>query len=83
MKPRPDLAIESADGELIVLDKVAGKVHQLNSSSSFIWTCLGEGLGVNDIALELSEAFDIEPETALSDVHAALAQFKSLELVVD
>jgi len=27
MKPRPDLAIENADGELIVLDKAAGKVH--------------------------------------------------------
>ena len=83
MKPRPDLAIENADGELIVLDKAAGKVHQLNSSASFVWTCLSEGLAIDEIALELSEAFDIEPEAALSDVRAALAQFEGLALVVE
>ena len=82
MKPRPDLAIENADGELIVLDKAAGKVHQLNSSASFVWTCLSEGLAIDEIALELSEAFDIEPEAALSDVRAVLAQFEGLSLVV-
>jgi hypothetical protein len=83
VKPRPDLAIESADGELIVLDKAAGKVHQLNSSASFVWNCLGDGLAVDEIALKLSEAFDVEPETALSDVKATLAQFEGLSLVVE
>ena len=81
MKPRPDLAIENADGELIVLDKAAGKVHQLNSSASFVWTGLGEGLAIEEIAHQLSEAFDIEPETALSDVRAACSQFEGLALV--
>ena len=83
MKPRPDLAIENADGELIVLDKVAGKVHQLNSSASFVWNCLSDGLAIDEIAHMLAEAFDVEPETALSDVEAALAQFQSLALVVE
>jgi hypothetical protein len=83
MKPRPDLAIENADGELIVLDKAAGKVHQFNSSASFVWDCLSDGLAIDEIALMLSEAFDLEPETALSDVQAALAQFEGLALVVE
>ena len=83
MKPRPDLAIENADGELIILDKAAGKVHQLNSSASFVWSCLSDGLAIDEIALMLSEAFDVEPETALSDVQAALAQFEGLALVVE
>ena len=83
MKPRPDLAIESADGELIVLDKASGKVHQLNSSASFVWSCLSDGLTIDEIALALSEACDIEPETALSDVQATLAQFEGLALVVE
>ena len=83
MKPRPDLAIENADGELIILDKAAGKVHQLNSSASFVWNCLSDGLAIDEIALMLSEAFDIEPETARSDVQAALAQFEGLALVVE
>jgi hypothetical protein len=83
MKPRPDLAMENADGELIVLDKAAGKVHQLNSSASFVWDCLSDGLAIDEIALKLSEAFDVEPEIALSDVQAALAQFEGLALVVE
>ena len=83
MKPRPDLAIENADGELIVLDKSAGKVHQLNSTASFVWTCLSDGLAVDEIALMLSEAFDVEQEAALSDVQAALTQFEGLALVVE
>lgn len=83
MKLRPDLAIEYADGELIVLDKAAGKVHQLNSSASFVWNCLSDGLGVDEIALMLSEALDVEPETARSDVRAVLAQFEGLALIVE
>jgi hypothetical protein len=83
MKPRPDLAIENADGELIVLDKAAGKVHQLNSSAAFVWNCLSDGLAIDEIALMLSEAFDVGPEAALSDVQSAVAQFEGLSLVVE
>ena len=83
MKPRPDLATENVDGELIVLDRAAGKVHQLNSSASFVWSCLSDGHAIDEIAIMLSDAFDVEPETALSDVQAALAQFEELALVVE
>lgn len=83
MKPRPNLAIENVDGELIVLDKIAGKVHQLNSSASFVWSCLSDGHTGDEIAIMLSEAFDIGPEIALSDVQAVLTQFKGLALVVE
>ena len=81
MKPRPDLATEVADGELIILDKAAGKVHQLNSSASFIWHCIGDGLETADIALELSDAFGVERESAFLDVEEVVARFLALELV--
>ena len=83
MKLRPDLVIENADDELIILDKAAGKVHQLNASASFIWSCLSDGRAIDEIAPMLSVAFDVKPETALSDVRAALVQFEDLALVVD
>ena len=82
MKLRSDLGTEDVDGELIVLDKTAGKVHQLNSSASFVWNCLSDGLAIEDIALIISEECGIEPETALTDVRAVLAQFEALALVV-
>ena len=83
MKPRADLAIENVDGELIVLDKVAGKVHQLNSSASFVWGCLSDGLAIEEIAIMLSDACGINMEAALSDAQNALAQFESLALVIE
>jgi hypothetical protein len=81
MKPRPDLAIENVDGELVVLDKAAGKVHQLNPSASFVWSCLSDGLDTREIAVGLAEAYGIEPQNALADVQATLAQFEGLSLV--
>lgn len=81
MKPRPDLAVEKTDGELIVLDKAAGKVHQLNSSATFVWNCLSDGVAIDDIALMLSEAFEIEAEVAQSDVETVLNQLKELALI--
>ena len=83
MKIRDDLAIEHVDGELVALDKTAGKVHQLNSTASCVWNCLGDGLAIDEIALVFSETFDIGPETAQSDVQAAIAQFENLALVVE
>lgn len=83
MKLRSDLATEDVDGELIVLDKTAGKVHQLNSSASFVWICLRDGLAVEEIAHIISEECCIEREAALSDVQAVLAQFEALALLVD
>lgn len=81
MKPRPDLAVEKVDDELIVLDKAAGKVHQLNPSASFVWGCLKDGMNIDEIAARLVETYDVAPETALSDVQAAVARFDALALL--
>jgi len=41
------------------------------------------GHAIDEIALMFSEAFDVEPETAQSDVQDALAQFEDLALIVE
>jgi hypothetical protein len=81
MKVRSDLVVENAEGELIVLDKDGGKVHQLNQSAALIWSSLGEGLGADEIAKLLTDAFEVEHERAISDVQAAVAQFTELGLL--
>ena len=50
-KPRPILAVEDSDGELIVLDKEAGGIHQLNRAASLSWQCLCEGIAADEIAV--------------------------------
>jgi hypothetical protein len=83
LKPRTNLAIENTDGELIVLDKDAGKVHQLNKSASLVWHGLSDGLATNDIAAMLVDAFEIERESAITDVRAAVTQLRELGLLVE
>jgi PqqD family protein of HPr-rel-A system len=83
MKPRTDVAIEDTDGELIVLDKDAGKVHQLNKSASLVWRGLSDGLATDDIAATLADAFEIEHESAITDVRAAVTQLRELGLLVE
>ena len=83
MKPKPGLAIESVDGEAIVLDQEAGQVHQLNESAALVWNGLGEGQTADEIATSLCGAFGIEHEQAVSDVQAVIAQFQELGLIVE
>lgn len=83
MKPRTDLGVEDADGELIVLDKDAGEVHQLNQSAALVWQGLNEGLAIDEIAVRLTDAFDVEHESAVSDVQASITQLTELGLLVD
>ena len=81
MKPRIDLAVEHVDDELIVLDKDGGNVHQLNQTATLVWKGLSEGLGIDQIAAELTRAFEVERETAISDVQSAILQFTDLGLL--
>lgn len=83
MKPKPDLTVEESDGELIVLDKDGGKVHQLNHSAALIWQGLSDGLGTDDIAALLTSAFDIDRQSAISDVKSTIAQLLELDLLAN
>ena len=83
MQLRPDLTIEESDGELIVLDKDGGEVHQLNQSAALIWQGLSEGLGTDEIAVLLTNAFDVDRKSAISDVKTTITQFCELKLLTD
>lgn len=83
MKPRPDLTLEESDGELIVLDKDGGKVHQLNLSAALIWRGLNDGMETGEIAALLASTFDIDQKTVISDVKATIAELRELGLLSD
>jgi coenzyme PQQ synthesis protein D (PqqD) len=78
---RSDVQARGLAGETLVLDRDGGLIHQLNETASFIWTrCTGDH-SVVDIARDLADAFDVEPETATRDVETTLAQLRTLKLV--
>ncbi len=76
------IMIREVGEEIVVLDVESNQVHQLNPTASFIWRQCGQGVGADDIAARLAEAFDIDVETARRDTQtllSALAGFGLLE----
>ncbi len=72
------LVAREVDGEYILLDTVADRVHQLNPSASLIWGLCCDGATVDEIAETLAEEYSLAGEVAKRDVEAAFAQFREL-----
>jgi hypothetical protein len=69
------------DGEVVVLDRQAGLIHQLNQTASYIWDrCDGQST-VAEIANQLAAAFDVGADTAVQDVAITITQLQSLGLL--
>ena len=79
--PRTDLAIESVDDDLLVLDKTACKLHNLNHTASIVWRGITDGLSSGKIACRLIETFDVTFDRARRDIELIVNQFESLNLL--
>jgi len=79
---RRDLSCRPVGGEVIILDKARGYVHQLNATASYIWNECGEASAA-DIAARMAARFEATPETVLAEVVDTLSQFEQLGLLVE
>lgn len=58
------------------------KIISLNESAAHLWEKLqGADFSVQDAADRLTEAYDVSPETALTDAGELLARWRELEIV--
>ena len=80
---RSDVITRDLEGELIILDRAAGNVHQLNATASSIWNQCDGAHSTVEIAACVAVRFDQVPETILDDVVAALSSLRQLGLIVD
>jgi hypothetical protein len=71
------------DEEVVILDRCAGQVHQLNVTASYIWNNWDGVQSAADIAARVAGRFHAAPDTVLSDVLATVAQLEQLGLLVD
>ena len=69
------------EGEIVILDREGGKVHQLNPVASCIWNSCDGSSSVDSIAERLVANFDVAPEKALRDVEALLQELQGLGLL--
>jgi hypothetical protein len=82
LKRRPDVRTRLVDGELVVLDRERGLIHQLNKTATYIWQqCDGQHTAAT-IAGHVCEAFEVDEATALRDVFEILTRLQNLDLVV-
>jgi len=72
------LLIRVVDGEVLVLDTDADRIHQLNASASFIWRQLANSASAEEIAERLAKEFDVVEDQCQTDVAEILRQFVEL-----
>ena len=81
LKARTDLVTRSLNGETVILDRVSGRVHTLNSTASCIWEVCDGSHGADEIATYVTATFGDVPQNVLDDVLRALREFEQLGLL--
>jgi hypothetical protein len=78
---REGLLVREVDGEVLVLDSVADRIHQMNATASLIWQLAVRGMDPVEIAKVLENQFEVNNDIALTDVRETLAEFRKLQLL--
>jgi PqqD family protein of HPr-rel-A system len=81
LKARTDLITRSLNGETVILDRVSGKVHTLNSTASCIWEVCDGTHGADEIAAYVTTRFGDVPHDVRDHVLRALNEFEQLGLL--
>lgn len=79
--PRADLVCRIVEGEVVILDKLSGKIHQLNSTASFVWHRLDGHTSLAAIVSDMVQEFDVEFEIARADVARVVADLARAKLI--
>ena len=66
---------------MVVLDRRSERIHQLNSTASFIWDRCDGDRSVEQIADGMMEAFEVDRDTAAQGVADTVRQFADLGLL--
>jgi PqqD family protein of HPr-rel-A system len=80
-KQRPDVSVRILEGEMVVFDRQAGLIHQLNQTATYIWERCDGTCSVTDLAHQLSRDFGVDADTAAEDVVAIIVQLQKLDLL--
>jgi PqqD family protein of HPr-rel-A system len=78
---RRDIIEEELDGEVILFDPQSGNTYRLNQTASAVWRRCDRPVTTRELAEELTQAYDVELETALDDVEQLVAFFGQSRLL--
>ena len=80
LRIRPDLNERTLEGETLILDRINGQIHHLNSTASYVWKQC-DGSSTRAIAEKLAQAFQIDLASAEKDVSALLSEMTRMNLL--
>lgn len=75
------LSVQAVGEELLILDRGAGVIHQLNPTAALIWQKCVAGLSPREMAEYLVESYAIGEDVATRDVRSTLEKLQTLNLV--
>lgn len=67
--------------EGVLLNLNTKNYYRLNETGQKVWQALAQGKNEEEIAKDLSQQFEVEPEVALSDVKTMITKLKNEKLV--
>tara|TARA_R110000868_G_scaffold132380_2_gene343138 strand:+ start:70675 stop:70935 length:261 start_codon:yes stop_codon:yes gene_type:complete len=83
-KVKSDISWQRIGNEVLIMDTTYLKqAHSLNSTAAVVWENLNGKNSPEQLATILSEEFEIDESTAMSDVEALLTRFRKLQLIED
>ena len=69
------------DGEAIIYDELQEMAHLLSPTAAIVWGLLDGQSRLEDVAVDLAEAFDVTAEQVLGDVVKLVQEFAQLDLL--
>ena len=79
---RPDVAQVEIDGEVVLYDDRVKVMHRLSPTAGQVWRRLDGSGSLAEIAADLANVYQADPEQVLADVVATARQFGSAGLLV-
>jgi hypothetical protein len=79
---RPEVVHVEVDGEIVLYDDRAKVMHRLSPTAGQVWRCFDGSGSLAEIAADLAEVYQADPDQVLTDVVATARQFGSAGLLV-
>jgi Coenzyme PQQ synthesis protein D (PqqD) len=80
-KRKSNVSTRVIEGEVVVLDREEGLIHQFNPTASYVWNHLDGDLSLAAIADQLAEVFEVDSKTAVEDIVLFVSQLQELHLL--
>ena len=75
------LVSRMVDDELLIVDQINGKIHQLNLTAMFILNQVDGNNSVDQIVAKTLEEFDMDEDQVRTDVENTLESLVALKLI--